>query len=132
MLRGTRGRAASETDLEVLDFQDFGRRAIVRHGLGPDGFVQMAFQLAYARLTDGTASTYESVSTKRFLHGRTEAMRSVSAESVSSYARVGPAWSGGSAKRLHSGREPQRDREALPGGAAWTTPPRPKTHARAR
>ena len=70
------------TDLEVLDFHDFGRRAIVRHGLSPDGFVQMAFQLAYFTLTGETASTYESVSTKRFLHGRTEAMRSVSPESV--------------------------------------------------
>jgi carnitine O-acetyltransferase len=70
------------TDLVLLDFRDFGRSAIVRHGLSPDGFVQMAFQLAYFTLTGEVASTYESVSTKRFLHGRTEAMRSVSAESV--------------------------------------------------
>jgi carnitine O-acetyltransferase len=70
------------TDLALLDFRDFGRGAIVRHGLSPDGFVQMAFQLASYTLTGEFASTYESVSTKRFLHGRTEAMRSVSTESV--------------------------------------------------
>jgi carnitine O-acetyltransferase len=70
------------TDLVVLDFREFGKREIVRHGLSPDGFLQMAFQLAHFTLTGETASTYESVSTKRFLHGRTEAMRCVSAESV--------------------------------------------------
>ncbi len=70
------------TDLAVLDFSDFGKRSIVRHGLSPDGFVQMAFQLTYFTLTGETASTYESVDTKRFLHGRTEAMRCVSEESV--------------------------------------------------
>lgn len=72
----------TRTDLAALDFRDLGRGTIVRHGLSPDGFVQMAFQLAFFTLTGEIASTYESVSTKRFLHGRTEAMRSVSTESV--------------------------------------------------
>ncbi|MGH3065287.1 MAG: choline/carnitine O-acyltransferase [Gaiellaceae bacterium] len=71
------------TDLAVLDFLRFGKREIVRHGVSPDGFVQMAFQLAYFTLTGETASTYESVDMKRYLHGRTEAMRCVSPESVS-------------------------------------------------
>ena len=66
----------------MLDFPDFGKHTIVGHGLSPDGFVQMAFQLTYYTLTGETASTYESISTKRFLHGRTEAMRCVSSESV--------------------------------------------------
>jgi carnitine O-acetyltransferase len=70
------------TELVVLEFDDFGKRGIVRHGVSPDAFVQMAFQLAYFTLTGDTVSTYESVDTKRFLHGRTEAMRSVSDESV--------------------------------------------------
>jgi carnitine O-acetyltransferase len=70
------------TDLVVLDFAALGKRSIVRHGVSPDGFVQMAFQLAYSTLTGETASTYESVDTKHFLHGRTEAMRVVSDESV--------------------------------------------------
>jgi carnitine O-acetyltransferase len=70
------------TDLAVLDFRGFGKHVLVAHRLSPDGFVQMAFQRTYHALTGKTASTYESISTKRFLHGRTEAMRSVSPESV--------------------------------------------------
>jgi carnitine O-acetyltransferase len=70
------------TDLVVADADGVGKRAIVRHGVSPDAFVQMAFQLAFFSLTGETASTYESVDMKRFLHGRTEAMRSVSDESV--------------------------------------------------
>jgi carnitine O-acetyltransferase len=71
-----------KTDVAVLDLGDFGKRAIVRSGLSPDGFLQMAFQLTFFTLTGQIASTYESVDTKRFLHGRTEAMRCVSEESV--------------------------------------------------
>jgi carnitine O-acetyltransferase len=70
------------TDLVVADVDGVGKRAIVRHGVSPDAFVQMAFQLTFFTLTGDVASTYESVDTKRFLHGRTEAMRSVSDESV--------------------------------------------------
>jgi carnitine O-acetyltransferase len=70
------------TGLVVADADGLGKRAIVRHGVSPDAFVQMAFQLAFFTLTGETASTYESVDTKRFLHGRTEAMRSVSDASV--------------------------------------------------
>ena len=72
----------ARTDLVVLDFGELGKRSIVAHDLSADAFVQMAFQLAYFTLTGEIASTYESVDTKRFLHGRTEAMRSVSEESV--------------------------------------------------
>jgi carnitine O-acetyltransferase len=86
-------RAATElvgrTDLALLDFEHFGKVALVPEGVSPDGFVQMAFQLAYFTLTGATASTYESVSTKRFLHGRTEAMRSVSPESVAFVRSLG-------------------------------------------
>jgi carnitine O-acetyltransferase len=70
------------TDLVVVDAEGLGKRAIVRHNVSPDAFVQMAFQVAFFTLTGEVASTYESVDTKRFLHGRTEAMRSVSDESV--------------------------------------------------
>ncbi len=82
--RAERGAAAllGKTDLAVLDFSEFGKRRVVAHRLSPDGFLQMAFQLTYFTLTGETASTYESISTKRFLHGRTEAMRCVSPESV--------------------------------------------------
>jgi carnitine O-acetyltransferase len=70
------------TDLAVLDFPHFGRQALAGLRVSPDAFVQMAFQLTHFTLRGESSSTYESVSTKRFLHGRTEAMRSVSPESV--------------------------------------------------
>jgi carnitine O-acetyltransferase len=72
----------ARTELTLLDFRTFGKRTIAGHGLSPDGFVQMAFQVAYYSLASEFTSTYESVDTKRFLHGRTEAMRCVSDESV--------------------------------------------------
>jgi len=68
-------------DLQVFHFKKFGKREIVKQKTSPDGFVQMAFQLCYRLLTGKTASTYESANTKRFAHGRTEAIRYVSVQS---------------------------------------------------
>jgi carnitine O-palmitoyltransferase 2 len=47
------------------------------HKIGPDGFLQMAFQLAHASMYNGKSGvTYESASTSAFKHGRTETIRS--------------------------------------------------------
>lgn len=51
-------------------------------GLAPDAVLQMALQLTHQRLHGFPAPTYESVSTQRFAHGRTETARSCSAASV--------------------------------------------------
>jgi carnitine O-acetyltransferase len=50
--------------------------------VSPDAFVQMALQLAYFRIYKNPCATYESASTRQFLHGRTETIRSCSNESV--------------------------------------------------
>lgn len=50
------------------------------HGFSPDAFVQMAYQAAYYSLYGRVESTYEPAMTKAFLHGRTEAIRSVTPE----------------------------------------------------
>jgi carnitine O-acetyltransferase len=50
--------------------------------MSPDGWVQMSYQLAYYKLKGEARSTYESAMTKRFFHGRTETLRSVTNESV--------------------------------------------------
>jgi carnitine O-acetyltransferase len=68
--------------IEFLHFEEFGKLGIVQHRMSPDGFVQMCFQLAYHRMTGTIGSTYESANTKRFRHGRTETVRSVSEESA--------------------------------------------------
>jgi len=72
----------TETSLKVLDFCAFGKERIKTFGISPDGFVQMGFQLAIFKLLGKPCNTYEPVSMRHFLHGRTEAMRSVTPESV--------------------------------------------------
>ncbi len=69
-------------------------------GCSPDGFVQMAIQLAYFRLKKKTVSTYESASTSAFLHvsmasivkahakGRTEVIRSATPHSAAFVAAM--------------------------------------------
>ena len=42
----------------------------------PDSFVQMTIMIAYFRLYGEVVNSYESVLTKKYFHGRTEAMRS--------------------------------------------------------
>jgi carnitine O-acetyltransferase len=48
----------------------------------PDAFAQLAFQLAHRRAKGFTGATYESIATRRYHHGRTEAMRVVTPEVV--------------------------------------------------
>jgi carnitine O-acetyltransferase len=71
-----------QNEFEVLQFQVYGGNFIKRMGFSPDAFVQMAFQAAYYGLYGRVECTYEPAMTKFFLHGRTEAVRSVTKESV--------------------------------------------------
>jgi hypothetical protein len=86
-LRG-KARAAAESFAEyaaatattTLSFPDFGANTAKRLGMSPDAFVQMAYQLAHRRAKGLTGATYESIATRQFRHGRTEAMRVVTPE----------------------------------------------------
>lgn len=101
-----------QNDCQALEFKGYGKNFITSHGFSPDAFVQMAFQAAYfglygqdALFRDAvtlmltfvigrTECTYEPAMTKAFLHGRTEAIRTVQPESVdftevSTYASTG-------------------------------------------
>jgi carnitine O-acetyltransferase len=60
----------------VLHFRHFGGNMIKNAKLSPDAFVQLAFQLTYYRLFGRNDATYEAASTRAFLHGRTETVRS--------------------------------------------------------
>lgn len=71
-----------QNEFECLDFQSYGKNFITSMGLSPDAFVQMAYQAAYYGLYGRVECTYEPAMTKFFLHGRTEAVRSVTDESV--------------------------------------------------
>ncbi len=72
----------SEHEIKVLDYQEFGRNLIKNYRLSPDAVVQLAIQLAYVKLRGKIDCVYESVHTRRFAYGRTEAMRSVTPESI--------------------------------------------------
>jgi carnitine O-acetyltransferase len=70
-------------DLCAYKFNAFGKTAIAKSfGLSPDAFIQMAMQLAHLRLHKKVVLTYESSHTRRFWHGRTEAVRSASSKST--------------------------------------------------
>ncbi len=71
-----------QNEFQCLDFQSYGKNFITSMGFSPDAFVQMAFQAAYYGLYGRVECTYEPAMTKAFLHGRTEAIRSVTEESV--------------------------------------------------
>uniref|UniRef100_A0AAQ4S577 Choline/carnitine acyltransferase domain-containing protein n=1 Tax=Gasterosteus aculeatus aculeatus TaxID=481459 RepID=A0AAQ4S577_GASAC len=64
-----------DLDVKVLMFSDFGRKLPQQHNLSPDGFVQMALQLAYFRMYNICCSTYESASLRMFKYGRTDSIR---------------------------------------------------------
>ncbi|KAI0294234.1 acyltransferase ChoActase/COT/CPT [Multifurca ochricompacta] len=71
-----------QNDCAALEFRGYGKIFITTHGFSPDAFVQMAFQAAYFGLYGRIECTYEPAMTKAFLHGRTEAIRTVQSESV--------------------------------------------------
>ncbi|KAK5660968.1 hypothetical protein OQA88_12343 [Cercophora sp. LCS_1] len=71
-----------QNEFQCLDFSAYGKNFITSMGFSPDAFVQMAFQAAYYGLYGRVECTYEPAMTKMYLHGRTEAIRTVSDESV--------------------------------------------------
>lgn len=75
-------RLRNEMDLLIYKFQGYGKDFIKSCKLSPDSFVQMAMQLAFYKIHKVPGATYESASTRKFLHGRTETIRSTSSESL--------------------------------------------------
>jgi carnitine O-acetyltransferase len=71
-----------QNEFETLDFAHYGKNFMTSMGFSPDAFVQMAFQAAYYGLYGRVECTYEPAMTKVYHHGRTEAIRSVTPESV--------------------------------------------------
>ncbi|KAG9241769.1 carnitine acetyl transferas-like protein [Calycina marina] len=71
-----------QNEFQTLDFSAYGKNFMTAMGFSPDAFVQMAFQAAYYGLYGRVECTYEPAMTKVYLHGRTEAIHSVSPEAV--------------------------------------------------
>ncbi|MEV5719642.1 choline/carnitine O-acyltransferase [Amycolatopsis mediterranei] len=72
---------ADATATATLSF-GFGANRAKELGMSPDAFAQMAYQLAHRRAKGLTGATYESIATRQFQNGRTEAMRVVTPEVV--------------------------------------------------
>ncbi|WP_434588705.1 choline/carnitine O-acyltransferase [Streptomyces sp. A5-4] len=68
------------TATRTVSFEDFGANTIKALGVSPDAFVQLAYQLAHQRTKGHLGATYESIATRQYRNGRTEAMRVVTPE----------------------------------------------------
>ena len=68
------------TATTIVSIEDFGTERPKALGMSPDAFVQMAYQLAHHRAKGLIGATYESIATRHWRHGRTEAMRVVTPE----------------------------------------------------
>ena len=64
----------------MVHFTGYGKNAIKTHKVSPDAWVQVIKQLAFYRLFRRPGVTYESCQTRKFIHGRTEVIRSASNE----------------------------------------------------
>lgn len=73
---------AAQSDIRMLWFDEYGADWIKKVGRqSPDAYLQMALQLAYAKIHGGQVATYETASTRLFKHGRTDVIRTFSDES---------------------------------------------------
>ncbi|GAB2803772.1 choline/carnitine O-acyltransferase [Streptomyces daliensis] len=76
------------TATRCVSFEDFGGNTAKALGVSPDAFVQIAYQLAHQRAKGHLGATYESIATRQYRHGRTEAMRVITPEMTAFVATV--------------------------------------------
>ncbi|MFI7666966.1 choline/carnitine O-acyltransferase [Nocardia sp. NPDC049526] len=74
-------RYAAENATATVSFE-FGTARAKQLGISPDAFAQLSYQLAHRRSKGLTGATYESIATRQYRNGRTEAMRVVTPEMV--------------------------------------------------
>ncbi|PAV86457.1 hypothetical protein WR25_15025 [Diploscapter pachys] len=73
---------ASEVQLESITFNRFGKERIKQLRVSPDGFFQLAMQLAHYRVHGYLVSTYESCSIRMFATGRVDNIRANTQEAL--------------------------------------------------
>lgn len=88
-----------DTATSTVSFDDFGSTAAKALGVSPDAFVQAAYQLAHQRAKGRLGATYESIATRQYRHGRTEAMRVVTPEMPAFVAAMDDPSAGRDARR---------------------------------
>ena len=67
-------------DLKIVHFTAYGKNTMKAYKTSPDAWAQLIKQLAFFRMFNRPGVTYESAQTRKFLLGRTEVIRSTSAE----------------------------------------------------
>ncbi|KAB1251412.1 Carnitine O-palmitoyltransferase 1; liver isoform [Camelus dromedarius] len=81
MSLSTATRLANDVDFHSFPFTTFGKGLIKKCRTSPDGFVQLALQLAHYKDMGKFSLTYEASMTRLFREGRTETVRSCTTES---------------------------------------------------
>nr|AFO11021.1 muscle carnitine palmitoyltransferase 1 [Tachysurus fulvidraco] len=71
---------ADDVDMHIFPFNNFGKGLIKKCKTSPDGFIQIALQLAHFRDKKKFCLTYEASMTRLFREGRTETVRSCTME----------------------------------------------------
>lgn len=89
---------AAATATTRVTFPGFGSDRAKQLRMSPDAFVHMAYQLAHRRTKGLTGATYESIATRQFRNGRTEAMRVVTPEVVRFVEAMDDPTAGGPAR----------------------------------
>ncbi|KAI1724404.1 choline/Carnitine o-acyltransferase domain-containing protein [Ditylenchus destructor] len=68
-------KAAANLEIVSLGFDHYGKNVPKAAGLSPDSFIQLAMQLAYYKLHNSFACTYETGTLRKFAEGRTDTIR---------------------------------------------------------
>ncbi|KAJ3733326.1 acyltransferase ChoActase/COT/CPT [Lentinula guzmanii] len=74
-------KLVADHDLHVLHYQGYGKDYIKKFKASPDAWAQLVKQLAFHKMFNRPAVTYESAQTRKYQLGRTEVIRSASNES---------------------------------------------------
>ncbi|EGT42523.1 hypothetical protein CAEBREN_30469 [Caenorhabditis brenneri] len=74
---GAHMKAREDLHMHSMVFLDFGKGKLKKCGISPDGFVQMALQLAYYKDQGKFTMTYEPGSVRFYANSRTETLRPV-------------------------------------------------------
>ncbi|NXK10666.1 CPT1B palmitoyltransferase, partial [Herpetotheres cachinnans] len=80
---------ADDVDFCCFQFSDFGKGLIKKCRTSPDAFIQISLQLAHFRDKGCFCLTYEASMTRLFREGRTETVRSCTAESTAFVRSMG-------------------------------------------
>uniref|UniRef100_A0A914V5I9 Choline/carnitine acyltransferase domain-containing protein n=1 Tax=Plectus sambesii TaxID=2011161 RepID=A0A914V5I9_9BILA len=75
-------QTCNDVDVRIFHYSHMGNNDFRKAKIYGDTVVQLSLQLAYYRLHNRPAPTYETSSTRKFFHGRTETVRSCTQEAI--------------------------------------------------